>query len=216
MVNNNRDGLPPSDILKKETTKDTKDDVIKTIRESRKSKETAEIENKKLEKKLTPEEKKILRLEKELENLQQGIIKERAERTEDSPKAKKLKEQISREKELLGLVEGKELETAEIETIKYNNTRIKQFESLINKAKEKLKTGNFKTPQSKVYEQSKELIEKITEYEKLKDDVIFEIEKEKLKTGLRPSRQSAKLLYLKLAPSQKWSGIIANRRMKAF
>lgn len=52
---------------------------------------------------LTPEEKKIKRLEKELEDLKSGIAKQKSPKSEDSDRAKELKEQIKYEKEKLSL-----------------------------------------------------------------------------------------------------------------
>lgn len=60
-------------------------------------------------KQVSPEEKNINRLEKELEDLQQGIVKEKAPTREQSNREKELKEQIFEAKKNLGLIEPKDL-----------------------------------------------------------------------------------------------------------
>jgi len=62
---------------------------------------TSQIEN-------TPEAKNIRRLEKELENLQSGIVKNKAEKREPAEREKELKDQIFEEKKKLGLIKSKE------------------------------------------------------------------------------------------------------------
>lgn len=56
----------------------------------------------------TPEAKKIKRLEKELGNIQQGIVKQKNEPIEDTTRIAELKEQIFEEKKKLGLIPSKE------------------------------------------------------------------------------------------------------------
>ena len=56
---------------------------------------------------LSPEEKKIKRLEKELADLQQGIAKQKSPKSEDSERAKELREQIRDAREEMGLSPSK-------------------------------------------------------------------------------------------------------------
>lgn len=86
--------------------------------------------------KVTPEQKRLERLEKELDDLRQGIIKERVSKLEDTSESKRLKEEIYEAKKNLGLIKGRPL--PEEPTIKLNDDGSlyippKMIESLVEK-----------------------------------------------------------------------------------
>lgn len=103
-------------------------------------------EAKELKEKRSAEEIKITRLEKELSDLQQGIAKQTSPKSEDSQKAKNLKEQIFEAKKNLGLIRAKETNlpksAGEIADKKLEN-RKKQVQKQIDELNRKINESDF-------------------------------------------------------------------------
>lgn len=119
----------------------------------------------------TPEAKKVKRLEKELEKLQSGIVKQNGIKIEDTPEMSELKDKIFDAKKNLGLIKSKNLPTAKVE--------ISKEQKIINrleKTLDDLRQGIVKEKADK--------FEDTPAIKKLKED-IFEAKKE---LGLVPSK----------------------------
>lgn len=117
-----------NDIVKSKSKKVEDTDEIKQIKkEIRAEKERLGLINKKEE--LSPEEKNINKLEKELEDLRQGIAKQKSPSRELTDKEIELKEQIKDEREKLGLVSSKEKKPlTEQETQEQQEAKLKSIQ----------------------------------------------------------------------------------------
>ena len=167
---------------------ETKEKIISNIRKAKSEKDVLEDEMKEL----TPKEKILLRTikakEKELENLEKGITKAVKEKGEKNRYVEFLKDKIQKKKEELGLIPSKSIkETATIipkerlDQLLKNERTIKAKEKQITDLRKKLTSGDFKKPESKIFEENELLKKKIAEYEDLKDQADLFIEKERLK-----------------------------------
>jgi len=92
------------DFSQKEKGETVESDELKAVKriKAEKTKKLSDLKNE-LHPPKTPEEKRLERLQKDLDNLLQGKIPETKDKAEDSPAVKAIKEQIARQKELLGL-----------------------------------------------------------------------------------------------------------------
>ncbi len=161
--------------------KETKDSVVKKIRETKTEKENTKKDIKEL-----PTKEKILlqrkiRLEKELANLEKGITKNEREKVEDSEQTIKLKEEIQNKKEELGLIVAKELPKLKTEK-EYNEQRIKQVDKNLLELRRKFDTGNFRKPEYNEWGKNETLKKKISEYEQLKEQADVIVEKQRLQS----------------------------------
>lgn len=132
-----------------------------------------EIEN-------TPEYKKIKRLEKELEDLQQGKVKSKGTPSEDSPRAKELKDRIFEEKDKLGLIPSK------VKSIDEPNFGLEETQEVKNIRRLEKELEDLQAGKAKQTSPSRELTEK---EKNLKE----QIQDEKEKLGLVKSKQSKPL-----------------------
>lgn len=91
----------------------------------------------------TPEETRIDRLEKELDNVRQGIVRGKVQTSEDTPRIKELKEQIYEARKNLGLTPSKELSDVDKQEIAEldRETMAKQF---VNKKDNKFSPEDVK------------------------------------------------------------------------
>lgn len=120
----------------------------------------------------TPEAKNIKRLEKELENLQNGIAKQKSVKRELSDTEKDLQEQIFEAKKQLGLVPSKGVPEKPKATLSAEEKRVKHLEKQLDDLRE----GKIKEQKEKV---------ELTQREK---DLKEEIFNEKQKLGLIKSK----------------------------
>ena len=124
--------------------------------------------------KISEEQKRINRLEKELTDLEQGIIKEQSEKFDDTPKIKELKDKIYEQKQKLGLIPSK----GKILDYSYGLTETLESKNLkrLEKQLEDLKQGIIKEPSEK------------RELSKAEKDLQDQIYEQKQKMGLIPSK----------------------------
>lgn len=124
-------------------------ELDKIIESQKPPKEAKELKVK-LKVERTAEETKIIRLEKELSDLQKGIARQTSPKSEDSQKAKELKDQIFEAKKNLGLIRAKETNlpklAGEIADKKLEN-RKKQVQKQIDELNRKIKESDFSKKQ---------------------------------------------------------------------
>ena len=159
--------------------KDLKDEIFDAKKNLGliKSKPVTEV---KVKEKITEEQKRINRLEKELEDLQQGVVKQHADKFEDTPKIKDLKDKIFEAKKDLGLISSK------VKTVKETDYGMKETPEVKNiKRLEK----QLEDLQNGIAKQSDAVKRKLSDREKELQDQIFEAKKN---LGLVPSKDLPK------------------------